>query len=393
MTPLTTPRSIIHVDMDAFYASVEVRDRPELRGKPILVGGSPRGRGVVAAASYEARQFGIHSAMSAVSAQRLCPHAIFIKPRHDYYAQISRQIQEILDRYTPVVEPLALDEAYLDVTASRNLWGNAPKIGHAIKRDVREELGLVASVGVAPNKFLAKLASDFDKPDGYVVIQPEQVQEFLDPLPISRLWGVGKSTDRILKELGITTIAQLRELTLRTLEGRLGEWGRHFWQLAHGIDNRPVVSDREAKSISHETTFERDISDVDTLKSVLLELTEQVAHRLRGHRRRARTIEIKIRFADFTTITRSKRLIQSTNLTKHLWRTAETLLLQALQNSSLAVRLLGMGVSAFNHGSDRQLELFQDTAAQKQSKLDSVTDQIQDRFGAGTIHRGWKPRD
>ncbi len=249
--------------MDAFYASVEVRDRPELEGKPVLVGGSPRGRGVVAAASYEARQFGIHSAMPASRAKRLCPHAIFLKPRHDYYAEISRQIRDILDRYTPLVEPLALDEAFLDVTASRNLWGEGPDIGHAIKHEIREELGLVASVGVAANKFLAKLASDFDKPDGFVVIPPEHVQDFLDPLPISRLWGVGKSTDRVLTELGIATIAQLRGLPQQILKQRLGAWGHHFWQLAHGIDSRPVVHDREAKSISHETTFERDIDDVD----------------------------------------------------------------------------------------------------------------------------------
>jgi DNA polymerase-4 len=378
--------------MDAFYASVEVRDRPELSGKPVLVGGSPRGRGVVAAASYEARQFGIHSAMPAATAKRLCPHAIFLKPRHDYYAEISGQIREILDRYTPSVEPVALDEAFMDVTASRNLWGKGPHIGRAIKHEIREEMRLVASVGVAPNKFVAKLASDFDKPDGFIVIGPEHVQDFLGPLPISRLWGVGKSTDRVLTELGISTIAQLWALPQKTLEQRLGEWGHHFWRLAHGVDNRPVVSDREAKSISHETTFERDISDVDILKSVLLELTEQVAHRLRGHQRRARTVEIKVRFADFTTITRSKRLVQSTDVTKHFWQTAEKLLLKALNNSSLAVRLLGIGVSTLDHTTDKQLELFKDVADQKQSKLDSVADRIQDRFGAGTIHRGWRSR-
>ncbi len=379
--------------MDAFYASVEVRDRPQLRGKPVLVGGSPRCRGVVAAASYEARQFGIHSAMPASRAKRLCPHAIFLKPRHDYYAETSGQIRDILDRYTPLVEPLALDEAFLDVTASRNLWGEGPDVGHAIKCEIREKLGLIASVGVAPNKFLAKLASDFDKPDGFVVIQPEHVQDFLDPLPISRLWGVGKSTDRVLTELGVATIAQLRELPKRTLERRLGEWGHIFWQLAHGIDNRPVVGDRDSKSISHETTFEQDINDIDILKSVLLELTEQVAHRLRRHQCRARSVEIKVRFADFTTITRSKRLTQSTDVTKYFWQTAEGLLVSALHDSVLAVRLLGIGVSTFDHDSDKQRELFTDVTEQKQCRLDSVTDQIQHRFGAGTIHRGWRSRE
>ncbi len=389
---LTASSSIIHVDMDAFYASVEVRDRPALRGKPVLVGGAPDGRGVVAAASYEARQFGIHSAMPAAHAKRLCPHAIFIQPRHDYYAQISGQIRGIFDRYTPLVEPLALDEAFLDVAASRSLWGEGTKIGQAIRRDIRDQLGLVASVGVAPNKFLAKLASDFDKPDGFVVIQSNDVQAFLDPLPVSRLWGVGKSTDRILSDHGIATIAQLRELPERALKRRLGEWGHHFWRLAQGIDDRPVVSDREAKSISHETTFARDIEDVDTLTSVLLELTEQVAHRLRGHQRRARNVEIKVRFSDFTTITRSKRLMQSTDVTRHLFHTAEKMLTKVLPNSSHAVRLVGIGVSMFDYDADKQLPLFTDIAEQKQIKLDSIADQIQDRFGVRSIHRGWKSR-
>jgi DNA polymerase-4 len=379
--------------MDAFYASVEVRDQPVLRGKPVLVGGSPSGRGVVAAANYEARVFGIHSAMPSARAKRLCPDAIFIKPRHDYYAEISSQIRSVLDRYTPLVEPLALDEAFLDVTASRNLYGDGAHIGRAIKREIREQVGLIASVGLAPNKFLAKLASDIDKPDGFVVIPPEQVQEFLDPLPVSRLWGVGRSADRALTELGITTIAQLRKFSPVRLEQRFGDWAHHLRRLACGLDNREVVSDRDAKSMSHETTFEKDVNDVDALKSVLLELTEQLAHRLRGHQRRAGNVEIKVRFSDFNTITRSRRLSPSTDATKRIWEIADSLLVDALQSSPLKIRLLGVGVSAFDHDSEKQLVLFNDIEAQKQSRLDGVADQIRDRFGAGTIRRGWRSTD
>ena len=272
---------ILHVDMDAFYASVEEREQPELRGRPVIVGGTPEGRGVVAAANYEARKFGVHSAMSTARALDLCPKAVVLSPRMSFYADVSRQIREIFHRYTPVVEPLSLDEAFLDATASTQLFGSVETIGRSIKNDIRSELNLVASVGVAPNKFLAKLASDLDKPDGFTVIDEDQIQQTLAPLSVTRIWGVGKATKQKFDAISVQTIGQLQALPIDELEKSFGKNGRHFWNLARGIDNRIVVADREAKSISHETTFHSDIRDMDILRAWLLELTEQVAQRLR----------------------------------------------------------------------------------------------------------------
>jgi DNA polymerase-4 len=281
---------MIHVDMDAFYASVEQRDRPELAGKPVIVGGSPERRGVVAAANYVAREFGVHSAMPSVTARRLCPHGVFLPSRIDYYAEVSQQIRGIFERFTPLVEPLALDEAFLDVTGSEPLFGPAVKIGREIKRVIHQEVRLVASVGVAPNKFLAKIASDLEKPDGFVVVEPGHVSEFLDPLPVERIWGVGRQGSQVFHRLAVRTVGQLRQLPLEVLKQHFGAGGEHFWQLARGIDDRRVVPDRDAKSISHETTFQRDIDDRDVLRAWLLDLTEQVGWRLRRHGLRGRTV-------------------------------------------------------------------------------------------------------
>ena len=246
---------ILHVDMDAFYASVEARDRPELAKRPVIVGGTAEGRGVVAAANYVARQFGVHSAMPCATAKRLCPHAVFLPSRIDYYGQVSGKIREIFCRFTPIVEPLSLDEAFLDVTGSRKLFGAAVDIGRKIKQVIGEEIRLVASVGVAPNKSLAKIASDLEKPNGFVVVQPNNIEAFLEPLPVERIWGIGRQGSQVLHRMGIRTIGQLRQLPLDWLENHFGNNAQHFWQLARGIDDRAVVPDREAKSISHETTF------------------------------------------------------------------------------------------------------------------------------------------
>jgi nucleotidyltransferase/DNA polymerase involved in DNA repair len=235
---------ILHIDMDAFYASVEERDRPELAGQPVIVGGTPEGRGVVAAANYEVRKYGVHSAMPAATAKRLCPQAVFLRPRMDYYAEVSKQIRAIFGRYTPLVEPLSLDEAFLDVTGTEGLFGPPAELGRQIKREIRDELRLTASAGVARNKFLAKIASDLDKPDGFVVVEPGREQEFLDPLPIGRLWGVGRATGGKLEKLGVQTIGQLRQLSSELLTEQFGKHGGHLWQLAHCIDDRKVVPDR-----------------------------------------------------------------------------------------------------------------------------------------------------
>ena len=377
---------ILHVDMDAFYASVEERDQPELAGKPLIVGGKPEGRGVVAAANYVVRQFGVHSAMPTATALRLCPEAIVLPPRLDHYAKVSAEIREIFVRYTPLVEPLSLDEAFLDVTGSESLFGPAVEMAHTIKREIRQELRLVASVGVAPNKFLAKIASDLDKPDGLVVVDPDRVQEFLDPLSVARIWGVGRVTGETFSRLGVQTIADLRQLPVETLRQHFGSSGEHFWNLAHGIDSRPVVPDREAKSISHETTFAQDINDGEVLRSWLLELTEQVGYRLRRHALRGKVVQIKVRFADFQTITRSKTLPEPTNSTQALWETAANLLNTRLSERHLPVRLLGMGVSGIDHSQFVQRSLFDD--GQQEKQLDAVGDDIKDRFGEGALRRG-----
>lgn len=379
---------ILHVDMDAFYASIEERERPELRGKAVIVGGNPKGRGVVAAANYKAREFGVQSAMPASKARRLCPGAVFLPSRIDYYAEVSGQIQKIFKDYTPLVEPISLDEAFLDVTASEKRFGGAEAIGREIKERIKNELRLIASVGIGPNKFVAKVASDLGKPDGFVAVGRSGIHDFLDPLPVGRLWGVGKATGRMFEQKGIGTIGQLRRQPSRMLHDLLGKWGDHLWELAHGRDDRPVVPDREAKSISHETTFETDHRDFQLLRSYLVELTEQVARRLRRHNLRARTVEIKIRFGDFTTITRSQTLSKATHTTRELVKTALELLETGLPDNKRGVRLLGMGACHLASGDPAQGELFLDEATQKQRRLDAAADLIASKYGESALKRG-----
>ena len=378
---------ILHCDMDAFYASVEERDQPQLVGQPVIVGGSPQKRGVVSAANYVARRYGVHSAMPAVTAHRLCPHGIFLPPRISHYAEVSRQIREIFERFTPLVEPLSLDEAFLDVRGSEHLFGTAAEIGRKIRQLVREETGLVVSVGVAPNKFLAKIASDFKKPDGFLVVEAEHVQEFLDPLPVERLWGVGKQGSKVFQRLGIRTIGQLRQWPLEPLTSQFGSYGEHLLRLAHGIDDDPVVPEREAKSVSHETTFEHDIDDLEVLRAWLVDLTEQVAWRMRKHGLRGRVVHLKVRFADFSMITRSQTLPQPTDITQELWRVADDLLCHRLPTGHLPVRLVGMGVSGFDDTGLSQGLLFDQGERKRQMGLDMAADQIRQRFGSSALRR------
>lgn len=388
---MAQPRSILHVDMDAFYASVEVRDQPALAGRPVIVGGAPERRGVVSAASYEARKFGIHSAMPTARALRLCPDAVFLPVRMERYAAVSRQIRDIFDRYTPLVEPLSLDEAFLDVTESQALFGPARDVARAIKQAIAEELQLVASVGVAPNKFLAKIASDLDKPDGFVEVSPGGVQDFLDPLPAGRVWGVGKVTCDELERYGIRTIADLRRQSRDWLLDHFGRFGERLFDLARGLDPRPVVPDSEAKSISHETTFAVDVADRRILHARLLALTEQVARRLRRHARLARTVQLKLRFADFRSISRSRTLPGPSDVTAELWETVEALFNAALQKESRAVRLIGMGVQDLAEPAAQphiQGDLFAESQHRRQREIDQLADAIQSRFGPAGIRRG-----
>lgn len=384
--------AILHVDMDAFYASVEVREQPALAGRPVIVGGSAEGRGVVAAASYEARQFGVHSAMPMVRALRLCPDAVRLPVRMDLYQEISQQIRDIFARYTPEIEPLSLDEAFLDVTASEKLFGSPLEIAQQIKQVIQDELGLVASVGVAPNKFLAKIASDLEKPDGLVKIEAGEVQSFLDPLPISRLWGVGKVTAGQFERLGIKTIGQLRRRTPEFLEFEFGKFGKQIWELAHGRDSRPVVSDHRAKSLSTEHTFAEDIRDSAILRAWLIDLCEQVGFRIRQHGFYGRTVQIKLRFADFRTITRAQTLDKPSQSTADISHTALELLARARPDQS-AVRLLGVGISGLDQSmtmNDQQGDLFAEgnNSSQRQQELDELADAINTRFGKQQLRRG-----
>lgn len=378
---------VLHVDMDAFYASVEERERPELKGRAVIVGGDPQSRGVVCAANYEARRFGVHSAMSSRRAAQLCPQAVVLRPRMEFYAGISRQIREIFRRYTPLVEPLSLDEAFLDVSQSTRLFGSEESIGRAIKSAIREETQLVASVGVAPNKFLAKLASDLDKPDGFTIIAPDEIQQRLDPLPVTRIWGVGRATAARLTELGIATIGQLRRRNASELRALFGQHADHFRRLARGIDDRTVVADRDARSISHETTFPSDIEDVSVLRAWLLELTEHVARRLRDNALTAKTVHLKLRYGDFHTITRSRSLHEATSSTRVLWKTAANLLMTELPDRPLVVRLLGMGASTLQPASSAQRRLFDDADDLRDRRIDQVTDEIRARFGNTSLRR------
>lgn len=392
---------ILHIDMDAFYASVEERERPELRGTPVIVGGSPQGRGVVSAANYAARKYGVHSAMPTAKAVRLCPHAVVLRPRMSLYVDVSRKIQHIFHQFTPDVEPLSLDEAFLDVTGCQSLFGSAENIGRRIKNEIFETLGLVASVGVAPNKFLAKLASDLEKPDGFTVIPPNQVQEMLDPLPVSRIWGVGKVTLRKFSSKGVHTFAQIRQLSETQAVQLFGQSGSHFWRLSQGIDDRRVVSERKAKTVSHETTFPTDIEDTEILRAWMLDLTEQVAARLRARQITGRTVHIKVRYSDFHTITRSQSLDAASHSTNLLWEITSELLEAALPTRRLGIRLLGMGVSNLEPGRPTQLNLFDASghAADQGAamRLDQTTDAVREQFGRHAIRRGStlqkRPRD
>jgi DNA polymerase IV len=386
------PITILHVDMDAFYASVEQRDRPELRGRPVIVGGSADSRGVVSAASYEARAFGVHSAMPTAIARRLCPQGVFLPVRAARYAEVARQVRTILLSFTPLVEPLSLDEAFLDVRGCEGLFGPATQIGRAIKERIRAETGLVASVGVAANKFLAKLATELGKPDGFVVIEPERVREVLDPLPVGRLWGVGAKAEKRLHELGLRTVGQVAALPERLLAGHFGAAGLPFWRLAQGLDERPVVPDEQAQSLSTETTFARDIGDREVLRAWLLELVEQLGGRLRRRGVRGRTIELKVRTSEFRTFVRSTTLNEPTDLTEMIWQAALGIFEQRVSDDWLPLRLLGVGASGLVHGGPVQGDLFEQDWRTRQGSLDKAVDAIRARFGADAIRRAGGPR-
>jgi nucleotidyltransferase/DNA polymerase involved in DNA repair len=376
-------RTILHVDMDAFYAAVEQRDRPELRGRPVIVGADPRGgrgRGVVATASYEARRFGVTSAMPISQAWRLCPHGCYVPPDMAKYARVSGQVMEVLGRFTDCVEPISIDEAFLDVTASRRALGGGETIGRALKDAVRAETSLTASVGVAASKLVAKVASDLRKPDGLVVVPEGTEAALLAPLPVRRLWGVGPKMEEVLARLGVSTIGELAALDPERLERRLGTHGHDLLLLARGIDDRPVHSAHEqAKSVGHEHTYDVDTADTARLRRTLLDLADSVAARLRAHGLRGRTVTLKYRDEDFRTLTRAETIPAPTDAGDRLFEVAWRLFQKA--HGRRKVRLLGVSVSGF---ADRpQLGLF----GESPSRADALRDVVRERFGDDALTR------
>jgi len=377
-------RKIAHLDMDAFFAAVEQLDEPSYRGKPVIVGGlGPRG--VVSTASYEARKYGVGSAMPMVKARKLCPHGIYLTTRFSRYQEISLQVRKILSEYTPLVETVSIDEAFFDLTGSECVLGAAEEIVVTAKARVQEITGLTCSVGLAPNRFLAKLASELEKPDGLVIIKEEHVQEILDPLPVRMIWGVGKVTERRLRSLGLSTIRDLRVAPLELLVREFGAGGRTLYQLARGEDTTPVRVSQEAKSISREVTFSQDIHQIEEIEGVVRRLAHEVTAQLRRENLLGKTVRIKVRFPDFQTVTRQVSLGVRTDST-HL---IEAFALDLLHNRCVpfegrGVRLIGVGVGRLSEATARQLSLFdeEDTA------LDRTIDRLSAQYGTEIVSRG-----
>jgi DNA polymerase-4 len=387
----TDQRAILHVDMDQFFAAIAVLDDPSLKGKPVLVGGGGP-RGVLSTASYEARKFGCRSAMPTAVALRLCPDAVLVKVPGERIRETSAKLFDILDRVSPLVQPLSCDEAFIDATGSQRLLGTPDRIAQQIKREIKDELKLTASVGVAPNKFLAKLASDLEKPDGLTVIgpAPDDIQQRIDPLPIARMWGVGPATEAKLARRGVRTFADLRRLTEQQLVKDTGEDGTRLFRLSHGIDDRPVVPSREAKSVGHEQTFRENLKDPDHVRAIMLTQAEDVARRLRHKALLARGVTVKIRFGDFQTITRSITLDRPTDLTDELYRPAVALFDKWASAAFQPVRLIGVSAGPLTHEPPQQ-DLFADPKREKQIQVEQTLDAITSKFGKRAVHRGQTP--
>ena len=384
-------KQILHIDMDAFYASVEQRDDPSLRGRPVLVGGGER-RGVVAAASYEARTFGARSAMPMAEAMRKCPQAVVVRPRMDRYAEVSAQVFAIFHRYTPLVQGLSLDEAFLDVTASQSLFGDGETIARRIKNEIVNELGLRASAGVAPNRFVAKVASDLRKPDGLVVVRENEARAFLAPLPIERMWGIGPKTAPKLRASGLSTLADLANARTGLLSELLGSWGVQVQALARGEDDREVEPNLAAKSIGTERTYDDDLTELPDIERSLLDHASRVAQRLVREKLSARVVTLKLKYADFTLRTKRVTLPEPVADTESIYVAAKTLL-GTVDVSGGRFRLTGVSVSDLTDGPP-PLTLFPNGRREKLRKLESVMAEVSDRFGdAGIVRATLLPSD
>jgi DNA polymerase IV len=388
MDPSRRTRAIIHLDMDAFYPAVEVLDKPELKGKPVIVGGS-RQRGVVSSASYEARKYGVHSAQPMATAMRLCPHGIVLPVRMSRYREISAQVFEIFRRFTPLVEPLSIDEAFLDATGSVRLFGLPEEIARKIKETVYRETGLTVSAGVASSKFVAKIASDMEKPDGLTIVPQERVREFLDPLVVNKMWGVGEVTQEALKNLNIRSFRDLRRTPVEVLERKFGKYGAKMHRLSMGLDEREVEPEHDAKSIGHEETFFEDIVRVDSARMELLDLADKVARRTRQEWLKGRTITLKVKYSDFALITRSATLPRPTDDASAIYSTVCGLLPKTGVGKR-PVRLLGISLSHLvNAEMEGQLSLFlEDQASRRRRELNTALDSIHEKFGDKAIRPG-----
>jgi DNA polymerase-4 len=379
-------RCIFHIDLDAFFVSVEQALKPTLKGKPVIVGGDPERRGVVASASYEARPFGIHAGMPLSKARLLCPQAIFIRSHFSLYKDASAKFMKILGDFSPHIEPLGFDEAYLDVTGCKEPYGSLQKLALAIKERINEELKLTASVGIATCKVVAKIASDLCKPDGLLEIAPGDEQAFLNPLPIAKLPGVGKKTEQALKEIGVTTIGELASLPLDTIKRQFGSTGAVIHSYARGIDDREVEAPGEAKSISQQLTFARDTLDRNFLEANLHNLCQEVCQELRSQNKKARCIAIRLRYADFKTITRQVNLKEASDVTQVIFTTSQHLLSKALAQQEKPVRLIGIRISSLV-GEGKQLSMF-DSGTVKPEHLDKAIDRIRKKYGSTAIKTG-----
>jgi len=382
-------RVIFHVDLDAFFAAVEQRDCPSLKGKPVVVGADPkggRGRGVVSTCSYEARRHGIHSAMPISQAFRLCPSAVFLPVDMAKYQNVSEQVFTIFEQFSPDVEPISIDEAFLDMTGSFHFYQTPYAAACALKDKVKNTVGLTASVGIAPVKMVAKIASDMSKPDGLVEVLPGKEKDFLWPLAVNKLWGVGPKTQDVLTRLGLKTVGDLAAADPEFLVEQLGENGLHLYQLANGIDPRDVAVDDEIKSVSHEFTFDEDTTDINQWYDVLLSLSEQVSRRLRKHHLKGKTLTVKVRLKGFHTFSRAHTFPEHTNFTDVIFAQAKNLLAEFVAKKE-PVRLLGVRMANF-YNEEAQADLFADSRKEKTEKVHAAIDKIKDKFGEQAIYRG-----
>jgi nucleotidyltransferase/DNA polymerase involved in DNA repair len=382
-------RIVLHLDMDAFYAAVEQLDHPAYRGKPVVVGADPKGgtgRGVVATCSYEARKFGIHSAMPISQAYRRCPQAIFVFPRFARYTEISRQVMNILREFSPQLLQISIDEAFIDITQTAGFQGGAKAVAEKIKARIKQEIGLTASIGLAPNMFIAKVASDLQKPDGLTICAAGQEKNFLAPLPVKKLWGVGPKTEAHLQKMGFTTIGQIAQSSQKLLAEKIGKWGAHLWELANGIDERPVEDWGPRKSISQEHTYDQDVGDMKIVEGTIWKIAEGVSADMRRMDLKGQVITLKIRLEGFETFTRQRKLAEYTNDAETM-REMALELFRKFDCKGKKVRLIGIGMSHLNNTGGEQLSLFQSEAQQQRDRVANLLEAIRDKHGEDAATR------